>query len=109
MPIVETQPQGKDIKVKDKSEPEQTVSVKTQPIVEDKPDKQENSDKEKALDTDKADKPAAEAETGEVCWNCRNHDPKTSNRLDAQGNCKVCGFEKDKLYNGNIEAAKQGL
>lgn len=43
---------------------------------------------------------------GEVCWNCKAQDSKTKNRLDEGGVCEVCGFEKDKLYNGNIEADK---
>lgn len=40
----------------------------------------------------------------ELCWNCVNHG-KTS-QLDSQGTCEVCGFHKDKLYNGNVEAQK---
>ena len=46
------------------------------------------------------------APRGELCWNCKAQDPKTKNRLDDNGVCEVCGFEKDKLYNGNIEADK---
>lgn len=46
----------------------------------------------------------APTKSRELCWNCKNHDKK--NRLDVDGVCDVCGFEKDKLYNGNIEADK---
>lgn len=42
--------------------------------------------------------------TGEACWNCKNQGQ--DNRLDKDGVCETCGFEKDKLYNGNIEADK---
>lgn len=43
---------------------------------------------------------------GERCWNCYAQDKKTRNRLNEDGVCDVCGFEKDLLYNGNIEADK---
>lgn len=42
----------------------------------------------------------------EICWNCQAQDPKTKNKLDENGVCETCGFEKDKLYNGTIEADK---
>lgn len=42
----------------------------------------------------------------ERCWNCYAQDKKTRNFLDKDGNCPVCGFKKDDLYNGNIEADK---
>lgn len=40
----------------------------------------------------------------ELCWNCKNHDKK--NHLDIDGLCEVCGFDKNTLYNGTIEADK---
>ncbi len=40
----------------------------------------------------------------ELCWNCVNHGEK--NKLNVYGSCLKCGFEKNKLYNGNIEATK---
>lgn len=39
----------------------------------------------------------------ELCWNCKNHGKRSM--LD-KGTCFSCGFVKDKLYNGDIEAAK---
>lgn len=51
-------------------------------------------------------KEAPSPNKGEICWNCKNQDPQTKNRLDEDGVCDACGFEKDKLYNGNIEADK---
>lgn len=42
----------------------------------------------------------------ERCWNCYAQDKKTRNFLDEDGICAECGFEKDLLYNGNIEADK---
>lgn len=48
----------------------------------------------------------APVKKGEICWNCQAQDSKTKNRLDEDGTCPVCGFEKDKLYNGTIEADK---
>lgn len=41
----------------------------------------------------------AEAGSGEACWNC-------GKGLDKKGVCSNCGFEKDKLYNGNLEAER---
>lgn len=43
---------------------------------------------------------------GEICWNCKNQDSETDNRLNDDNVCDVCGFEKDTLYNGNLEADK---
>lgn len=40
----------------------------------------------------------------ELCWNCTNHGEK--NRLSLDGTCEVCGFDKNTLYNGNLEADK---
>lgn len=40
---------------------------------------------------------------GEKCWNCANHDKK--NYL-VDGVCDTCGFDKNSLYNGNLEADK---
>lgn len=40
----------------------------------------------------------------ELCWNCVNHGKK--NILPDDGVCPECGFDKEKLYNGNIEAEK---
>lgn len=48
--------------------------------------------------------PAPPKKTGEVCWNCKNQGE--DNRLDEDGQCAVCGFDKSTLYNGNIEADK---
>lgn len=45
-----------------------------------------------------------EKKTGEVCWNCQNQGE--DNRLNGDGKCAVCGFDKSTLYNGNIEADK---
>lgn len=42
----------------------------------------------------------------EQCWNCKANDRRTPNRLDENGVCAKCGFEKGQLYNGNIEADK---
>lgn len=42
----------------------------------------------------------------EQCWNCKANDRRTPNRLDKNGHCGVCGFNKGELYNGNIEADK---
>lgn len=38
------------------------------------------------------------------CWNCANHKRKTE--LDQDGNCDTCGFKRNDLYNGTIEAEK---
>ena len=46
----------------------------------------------------------APKDEGELCWNCAAQGEK--NYLDAEGKCAVCGFEKNKLYNGDIEAEK---
>lgn len=43
---------------------------------------------------------------GERCWNCYAQDRKSRNRLDENGVCEVCGFQKGDLYNGTIEADK---
>lgn len=43
---------------------------------------------------------------GERCWNCYAQDRKTKNRLDENGVCDACGFQKGLLYNGTIEADK---
>jgi hypothetical protein len=45
---------------------------------------------------------------GEQCWNCKNQNRRTGNRLDEAGNCAECGFSKnsDSMYNGNLEADK---
>lgn len=48
--------------------------------------------------------PEPPKKTGEACWNCKNHGE--DNRLDKNGVCDVCGFDKGTLYNGNIEADK---
>lgn len=69
------------------------------------------AEEDAAVEKAKAAEELASAEASrksinEICWNCQNHDPKTKNRLDDDGTCDVCGFEKDKLYNGNIEADK---
>lgn len=53
---------------------------------------------------DPSEQNEAPKKTGEVCWNCKNQGE--DNRLDKDGVCPVCGFDKDKLYNGNIEADK---
>lgn len=50
--------------------------------------------------------PDAPKNKGELCWNCKNHDSKTKNRLNEDDVCDVCGFNKSTLYNGNIEADK---
>lgn len=42
----------------------------------------------------------------ERCWNCYAQDRKTKNLLDENGECAACGFVKDLLYNGTIEADK---
>lgn len=47
---------------------------------------------------------APKNEKGELCWNCEAQGEK--NYLDDKGKCAVCGFEKDKLFNGGIEAEK---
>lgn len=40
----------------------------------------------------------------DLCWNCANHG--TTTELGDDGACDVCGFEKEKLYNGTIEQQK---
>lgn len=42
----------------------------------------------------------------EQCWNCKANDRRTQNRLDENGVCAECGFQKGLLYNGDIEADK---
>lgn len=44
------------------------------------------------------DKPDVK-EAAEPCWNC-------GKPLNQKGSCKACGFEKNKLYNGRLEAEK---
>lgn len=43
---------------------------------------------------------------GERCWNCYAQDRKTKNRLDANGECSECGFQKELIYNTELEAQK---
>lgn len=40
---------------------------------------------------------------GDKCWNCANQDKKS---YLVDGVCDVCGFDKNNLYNGNLEADK---
>lgn len=42
----------------------------------------------------------------EVCWNCANNGRQVV--LSGGNTCSDCGFVKDKLYNGTIEAEKAG-
>jgi hypothetical protein len=68
-------------------------------------DNSKPEDSVQPLDSDtKKDQPTKVQ--GELCWNCKNQDPETTNTLDKNGNCAVCGFEKNLLYNGTIEADK---
>lgn len=41
--------------------------------------------------------------TGDKCWNCANHDKKS---YLVDGVCDTCGFDKNLIYNGNLEADK---
>lgn len=52
----------------------------------------------------KNEKPAENK--GETCWNCKNQDKRTKNRLNADEVCETCGFDKKTLYNGELEADK---
>lgn len=56
-----------------------------------------NEDKPVQKEQKAAAKAAEGGAKGEACWNC-------GATLDAEGNCAECGFEKSKLYNGNLEA-----
>lgn len=42
----------------------------------------------------------------ELCWNCLNNGDKVV--LEGGNTCPNCAFQKDKLYNGGIEAEKAG-
>lgn len=44
----------------------------------------------------------------ETCWNCKAQDRKTKNRLNDEGVCDTCGFNKNTLYNSTLEAEKAG-
>lgn len=43
----------------------------------------------------------------ELCWNCMSAHKKKN--LLEDGVCPECGFDKNKLFNGNLEAEKAGL
>lgn len=49
--------------------------------------------------------PKSDNKTKELCWNCTSQGEK--NYLDKNGVCEVCGFDKNLLYNGDLEADKR--
>jgi ribosomal protein L37E len=75
----------------------ETVTAFNKPNLQESDAPLVTADEDKVVQKEqKAAAKKAEAGSGEDCWNC-------GKGLDKKGVCASCGFEKDKLYNPNIE------